>query len=107
MKRILVGGAGGAPSNNFIKSLRQCDEPFYLIGITSRKYDLAKARTEERHLVPPARDRAYHAVLEQIILQTRPHFFHAQHDFEIEVVSELRDQLAVRTFLPARETVRA
>jgi len=107
MKRILVGGAGGTPSNNFIKSLRQSGESFYIIGMTSRSYDLAKAKTEERYLVPPARDPNYRAVLKQIIAETRPHFFHAQHDFEIELISEWRDDLGVRTFLPAKETVRA
>jgi hypothetical protein len=107
MKRILVGGAGGTPSNNFIRSLRQSGEPFYFIGMTSRKYDLAKAQTDERYLVPPARDPRYREVLAQILAETRPDFFHAQHDFEIEVISEWRDELPVRTFLPAKETVRA
>jgi len=107
MKRILVGGAGGTPSNNFIRCLRQTGEPLYFIGMTSRKYDLAKARTEERYLVPPARDSRYRDVLRQILSETRPDFFHAQQDFEIEVISELRDELPVRTFLPAKQTVRA
>jgi hypothetical protein len=107
MKRILVGGAGGTPSNNFIHSLRQSGEPFYFIGMTSSKYDLAKAKTDERYLVLPARDARYRDVLGQIIAETRPDFFHAQHDFEIEVISEWRDELPVRTFLPAKETVRA
>ena len=106
MKRILVGGAGGTPSNNFIRSLRESGEPFYVIGMTSRKYDLAKARTDERHLVPPARDPAYRGVLGQILSETRPDFLHAQHDFEIEAISEWRDELPVRTFLPAKDTVR-
>lgn len=107
MKRILVGGAGGTPSNNFIRSLRQSGERFHFIGMTSRKYDLAKAATDERYLVPPARDPGYRDVLGQILAETRPDFFHAQHDFEIEVISEWRDDLPVRTFLPDRETVRA
>ena len=106
MKRILVGGAGGTPSNNFIRSLRRSGEPFHFIGMTSRKYDLAKAPTEERYLVPPARDPAYREVLWQILTETRPDFFHAQHDFEIEVISEWRDELPVKTFLPDRQTVR-
>jgi carbamoyl-phosphate synthase large subunit len=107
MKRLLVGGAGGTPSNNFIASLKQAPEPFYFIGMTSSKYDLAKAKTDERHLVPAARDESYPHVLKQIIAETRPDFLHAQHDFEIEVISELRDELGVRTFLPSKETVRA
>ena len=106
MKRILVGGAGGTPSNNFIASLGQAPEPFYVIGITSNKYDLAKARTDERHLVPPASHARYPDVLKQIVVETRPDFFHAQNDQEIEVISELRDEIGVQTFLPAKETVR-
>ena len=32
MKRILVTGAGGSPSANFIRSLRAADEEYYIVG---------------------------------------------------------------------------
>lgn len=105
MKRILVGGSGGTPSINFTRSLRQSKEDFYLIGITSNKYDLCKSDTDERYLVPPAKDPNYIDVIKQIIEETKPDFFHMQNDAEVKVVSDNRSQFNVRTFLPNPETV--
>lgn len=105
MKRILVGGAGGTPSNNFIDSLKKSKEKFYFIGITSNKYDLAKAKTDERYLVPLAKDKNYEQVLADIIKKTKPDFFHVQNDHEVEKVSQIRDNLKVKTFLPSKESV--
>lgn len=106
MKKILVGGAGGTPSNNFIKSLRVSGEKFHIVGITSNKYDLAKADVEERYLVPLARDKYYKKIVSDIIEKTKPDLFHVQNDAEVEAVSEIRDELPVKTFLPSKETIR-
>ena len=37
MKRILVTGAGGSPSANFIRSLRAADEEYYIVGTDADK----------------------------------------------------------------------
>lgn len=107
IKRILVGGAGGAPSLNFIRSLRKVREKFYIIGITCNKYDLCKAKkfVDAHFLVPPARDKNYISVLKQIIDETKPHFMHAQNDEEISVISRHRSELGVRIFLPRHEVI--
>ena len=52
MKRILITGAGGAPALNFVRSLRLAGEPFHLVGVDSNKHYLARAETDERHLIP-------------------------------------------------------
>jgi hypothetical protein len=106
-KRILVAGAGGTPSLNFIRSLRKAKERFFLIGICSNKYDLCKAKqcVDKYYLVPSARDRSYLAVLQSIIKKTRPQFLHAQNDEEVYVISKHRDELGTATFLPAHETI--
>lgn len=105
MKRILVGGAGGTPSNNFIKSLRQSGEDFYIIGMTSNKYDLAKAEVDEKHMIPRADHKHYERALQDLIEKTKPDFLHVQNDLEVEKISEIRDRLDVKTFLPSKETV--
>lgn len=105
MKRILVGGAGGTPSNNFIKSLRATGEDYYLIGMTSNKYDLAKAEVNEKHLVPKANHPRYEDILKSLIAETKPDFLHVQNDLEVEKISQIRDKLDVMTFLPTRDTV--
>ncbi|MBL7198114.1 MAG: carboxylate--amine ligase [Candidatus Omnitrophica bacterium] len=105
MKRILVCGAGGTPSLNFIRSLQKSKERFYIIGITSNKFDLCKAHTRKKFLVPFAKDNDYIPVLKQIIFETRPDFMHAQNDEEIFTVSKHRSELKVKVFLPRHKVI--
>ncbi|MFX1521795.1 MAG: carboxylate--amine ligase [Promethearchaeota archaeon] len=107
IKRIIVGGAGGTPSLNFIRSLRMTSERFFLIGITCNKYDLYKAKkyVDCAFLVPPAKEREYLPVLKDIISETRPDFMHAQNDQEVNVISRHRDELGIKVFLPRHEIV--
>jgi hypothetical protein len=104
-KRVLVTGAAGAASLNYIRSLRASPEPFYLVGVDCNKYQLLAAETDERHLVPPADHELYIPVLADIIRQTGAQFLFAQPDVEIAVISRRRDELPVRTFMPAPETI--
>lgn len=105
MIRILVAGDGGAPTLNFVRSLKRMEQRPYLIGMGSSAYDLCKSECDETHLVPWAKDADYIPVLKDLIRRTKPDFFHQQNDKEIAVVSEHRDELGVKTFLPSRETV--
>jgi carbamoyl-phosphate synthase large subunit len=106
MKRVLVTGAGGSPATNFVRSLRMAPEPVHLIGTDADRYCLMRAETDTRHLVPPAGDPAYLDVLGAIIERERIDLVHAQNDAEVAFLSEHRDQVRARLFLPARRTVR-
>lgn len=105
MKRILVTGAGGTPSTNFVRSLRDAPEPFYIVGVDANKYYLLRAETDERYLVPLATDEKYLNALCDIIDRTNVEFIHAQPDQEVFVISKNRDKLGVITFLPKHKTV--
>ncbi len=83
MKRLLVGGAGGTPSNNFIQSIRESSEELFIIGMTSDPFDLCKANVEKRQLVPNASEKDYYLILEDIIKENKPEFIHVQNDFEV------------------------
>ena len=65
-----------------------------------------RAETDSRHLVPPASDPAYLDVLNDIIDDERVDLVHAQNDAEVGFLSDHRDEVHARTFLPSRETVR-
>lgn len=106
MKRILVTGAGGTPSINFIRSLRLAPEEFYIIGVDADKFKLQLAPTDERYLVPLASDPDYIPTLNLLITEKNIQFLHAQNDQEIATVSEYRDQLKARTYLPDPRTVK-
>ena len=110
MARIYVGGAGGAPSNNVIRSLRESHRRDYLIGATALASDLLLADVDERYLVPPASDARYPEVILGLLRRTRPDFLHVQHDSEVLAISRLRDHvqaLGVGLYLPSPETVEA
>src|SRR5438477_12191568 len=106
MKRVLVTGAGGSPAVNFTRSLRKAPESFYLVGTDADKFYLMRAETDRRYLVPLARDPDYLAVLNEIIEREKIEFVHAQNDVEVSFLSENRERLRARTFLPSKETIR-
>lgn len=105
MKRILITGAGGSPAANFSRSLRLAPEKFHLIGVDCDKYYLQRAETDERYLVPPAREEDYVPVLNKIIEDTGAEFLHVQNDTEVYYISKYRDRLKIKTYLPCHETI--
>lgn len=108
MAKIFIGGAGGAPSNNFIRSIREGCPNDYLIGATCVPSDIFLADVNEKHVIPPALNSKYEKSLTELLIKTRPDFMHVQHDFEVRKVSELRKkimELGVRLFLPSHQTI--
>jgi carbamoyl-phosphate synthase large subunit len=109
MARIQIGGAGGAPSNNVIRSLREADaHSDVLIGMSSFPPDLFLADVDERYSVPPAASSSYPAALLTLIESCRPDFLHVQNDIEVLAVSRLRDEIErrnVRLMLPSPATI--
>lgn len=108
MARIQVGGAGGAPANNFIRSLNESGRGDYLIGTSCDISDLFLADVSEKYPIPAALDPDYSPALLNILSKTKPDFIHLQNDYEVRAVSRLRDQieaLGVKHYLPAAETV--
>jgi len=106
--RIYVGGAGGAPSNNFIKCLRDSRRHDYLIGASSSFADLFLADVDEKHVVPLATHNDYSSHMMKLLSRVRPDFVHVQHDFEVRAISRMRDEveaLGVKLYLPAATTI--
>ncbi len=107
MKKIYLGGAGGAPTNNVIKSLKESGDE-HLIGASCVEYDLLLADVQEKYWVPPAKDPTYKSYLIKLLSQCQPDFAHFQNDFEIKEVSYIRDKitaLGTKLFLPSHETI--
>ncbi|MBS7248673.1 MAG: hypothetical protein QXN15_10840 [Candidatus Jordarchaeales archaeon] len=106
MKRILVTGAGGPAGVNFIKSLRLAPEKFFIVGSDVNKYHLELPDCDARYLVPPYSHPEYIDKLNKIIKAEDIEFIHPQPDVEVRVISESREKLKAKTFLPRKETVR-
>lgn len=108
MAKIQIGGAGGAPSNNFIRSLRESGREDYLIGTSCDVSDLFLADVDEKYPVPAASDPSYNEFLLRMLEKIKPDFIHLQNDYEVRAVSRLRNQieaLGVKHYLPAADTV--
>jgi carbamoyl-phosphate synthase large subunit len=105
IKKILITGAGGTPSTNFVRSLRKSGERFYFVGVDSNKYYLCRSETHENYLIPGADDPDYIPILQQIIDETSPDLIYSQPDQEILKISEHKDKLNTRTFLPDHKTI--
>lgn len=108
MAKIQIGGAGGAPANNFIRSLNESGRNDYLVGTSCAAADLFLADVAEKYPIPPALNPAYPEALLKIISKVKPDFIHLQNDFEVRAVSRLREQIesfGVKHYLPAAETV--
>lgn len=105
MIKIIISDAGGAASNNVVKSLRLLKDEFHLIGISSDKYLLALADVDERYLVPLGNEPEFIPILQHIIKKTNPDLIMSQNDAIVDVLSRERDKLNVKQFLPNHETV--
>ncbi|GIV61744.1 MAG: hypothetical protein KatS3mg044_0610 [Rhodothermaceae bacterium] len=106
MKRILITGAGGTASGNFIASLRMSGESFHLVGVDTNPYHLACADVEARYVVPRCDDPAYPRVLAEIIRRERIDLVHPQPDVEVAFLSTHRNAIPTRLLLPSETAIR-
>ncbi|MBS7606171.1 hypothetical protein KEJ31_07775 [Candidatus Bathyarchaeota archaeon] len=106
MKRIMVTGAGGPASINFIASLRIAPEKMYIIGTDVNRFRILLAPVDSKFVVPKATEDGYIDALNEIIRKENIDFVHAQPDIEVMVLSENREKLEADVFLPSKETIR-
>jgi carbamoyl-phosphate synthase large subunit len=107
MKRLLITGAGGSASYNFIKSLRDnpVKEKIYLVGTDVSKYHLELAQVDKRYVVPSINDKNYLKKINEIIDKEKIDFLHIQPDSELRFISQNRKKIHTATFLPKHKTI--
>lgn len=105
MKRILITSAGGAPALNFIRSLRDAPEEFYIVGVDANKYTLQRSEADKKFLVPRVEEENYIPILKEIMQEERIDFLHCQMSYEMETISDFRDELGVNTLLPSHHAI--
>jgi carbamoyl-phosphate synthase large subunit len=106
MKRILVTGAGGPAASNFIKSLRMGTENFYIVGTDTNPLHLELAPVDASYLLPRCDNPSYIPRLNEIIKKEMIDLVHPQPDIEVSIISERREEIDAKTFLPSKETIR-
>jgi carbamoyl-phosphate synthase large subunit len=105
IKRILITGAGGPAGVNFLEALKIAPEKMYLVGVDANKYFRHLIPTEKRHFVPSAISENYIETLNRLIEKERIEFVHPQPDIEVRVISENRERLKAKTFLPSKKAI--
>lgn len=105
MENILIAGAGGSASTNYVRSLRIAPESFYIVGVDCNKYYLQRAETDKKYLGVIAASKEYIKTLNKIIDKERIDFIHAQNDAEVFTISKYRQQLHCKVFLPLHQIV--
>lgn len=106
MSKIIIGGAGGAPSENVIKSI--CQEPEEVVGVGSEPYDLMLSAAKRKYQIPYAGEEGYKEKLFHVFEKERPDFIHFQNDIEIWEISKIRDDISnmgIKVYMPSHETI--
>lgn len=108
MKKILVAGCGGAPSEGVVNSLLIAKDGEEIIGMGSEPTDLVLSHAARKYVVPYSNTPEYKSFLFKLIKAEKPDFFHAQNDLEIYEISKMRDEIidqGVKLFLPRHEVI--
>ncbi len=107
MKRIMVTGSGGPAGINFVMSLRIAPEKMFVVGTEANSHFVYLAPTDRKYLVPKATEHLYIDKLNELTEKEKIEFLHPQPDIEVQVVSENREKLKAKTFLPSKKAVKA
>ncbi len=107
MAKILIAGAGGAPSEGAIQSLLQAGGDT-VIGTGYKPSDLVLSAAERKFYIPYANAPEYRDSLLQLLQRERPDLIHFQNDLEIFHASQLRGEIeaaGTRVFMPPHEVI--
>lgn len=108
MKKILIAGCGGAPSEGVVKSLLLCEKEEELIGMGSEPTDLVLSAVTRKYNIPYATADNYKSKLLGILNYEKPDLVHFQNDLEIFEASKFRDEITqtgTKLFMPSHEVI--
>lgn len=107
MKKIMIAGAGGAPSEGVINSLLKPKHEL-VYGLGSEPTDLILSNAQKKFYVPYANTPEYKQALLNILKIEKPDLIHFQNDLEIFHASQFRDEimdLGVKIFMPEHDVI--
>ena len=108
MSKILIAGAGGAPSEGVIHSILRGRKQETVIGMGSEPTDLVLSAASNKFYVPYADTPEYKPRLLQILKTEKPDLVHFQNDLEIFHASLIRDEITAtgtKIFMPAHDVI--
>lgn len=102
--RLLILEAGSAASNNLVRSLKTGDPSLVTIGCNDSRFVLKKSAADRNYVLPDSSQSAPNA-LRRIIKSERIDLVVPTSDAAVLEISELRDKLGCRTFLPRKSVI--
>ncbi|WP_395608515.1 hypothetical protein [Pseudomonas sp. B22129] len=108
MSKILIAGAGGAPSEGVINSLLMGRKGEVVIGMGSEPSDLALSKASKKFYIPYANAPEYKEKLIQLLNAEKPDLVHFQNDLEIFHASLIRDDIqatGTKIFMPEHDVI--
>lgn len=106
MTRILLTGAGGSAAYNF-KDALDIDGDNYIVGADARPYHLELINVDKRYIVPRVDEPDYVDAINRIIDKEKIEFVHPQPDVEVAFLSQYKDKINAKIFLPDHDVVEA
>lgn len=108
MKKILLAGCGGAPTEGVVRSLLAAKRKEEIIGMGSEPTDLVLSKATRKYNVPYANEVEYEDELVKILQHEKPDLVHFQNDLEIFHASLLREKIletGVSLFMPNHDVI--
>lgn len=108
MFKILVAGAGGAPSEGVINSLLRGARKETVIGMGSEPSDLVLSAASRKFYIPYANAPEYKEKLLELLNREKPDLLHFQNDLEIYHASLIRADIiatGTKVFMPEHEVI--
>ncbi|MGH7388085.1 MAG: hypothetical protein ACREM3_01315 [Candidatus Rokuibacteriota bacterium] len=105
IKRLLLTGAGTAAAENLVRSLRAGHPDMMMIGCHHDRFILKKSSCEHRCLVPRPGDVRFADALRRLVDKERIDLVIPTSDIDVGAISDLRDDLPGRFFLPAHRVI--
>ena len=108
MKKILIAGAGGAPSEGVINSLSRSKKKEIILGMGPEPTDLVLSRAHKKLFIPYSNTPEYKQSLLQLLKTEKPDLVHFQNDLEIFHASLIRDEIlsaGTKVFMPDHKVI--
>jgi carbamoylphosphate synthase large subunit len=103
--RLLVLDPGSAMGSNLIRSLKAGDGSLFIIGCGRSRFFLKKSEADRNYLLPEA-SQEFLPALRRIIETEQVDLVVPTSDSDVFTISELRNKLRCRTFLPRKSVIR-
>ena len=108
MSKILIAGAGGAPSEGVITSILSGKKKEIVLGMGSEPTDLVLSKANKKFYIPYANTLEYKQSLLHLLKTEKPDLIHFQNDLEIYHASLFRDEITAtgtRIYMPTHQVI--